>query len=62
MSNYDIMVQIHDIIYDIMKTMISYDNIMYMKHEAPGFLVPLISAQNTWYHIWYHSKLWYHKM
>jgi len=47
MSNYDIMVQIHDIIYDIMKTMISYDNIMYMKHEAPGFLVPLISAQNT---------------
>jgi len=42
MSNYDIMVQNHDIIYDVI-----YDIIMPSYHSAPGFLVPLISAQNT---------------
>ena len=34
-----------DIICDIIKIMISYIHIMYMKHDAPGFLVPLISPK-----------------
>jgi len=44
--------------------MISYNDFMYMKHEAPGFLVPLICPPKPWYpsHIWYHRKLWYHNM